>query len=192
MKRNILIIIIFVLVLATAVLFTLFYLEVKQTKNIGVSTPTPTPQQETPTMMLSFTPNIISVKPNGNFSAQIQFDSFGNPVNKIIISISYDPSQVTNIKFTPVKDPVSSLSYAFNLIAGSYSTNPTAGTISETLIIPKTIPAPRGRGIIAKFTGRLAPGIKNTTIRFAKDSLALSPTLNRVVLGKVNLEINTK
>lgn len=153
-------------------------------------TPTPTPEQETPTMMLSFTPNIVKVAPNGNIKSDIEFNTLGNPSKKVSVVVSYDPKQVTNTSLTPVKDPTSALSYSFNLIAGTRDTDPKNGILSQTFIIPQSIPAAKGHGIIARFTGTLQPGVTTTVIKITNTSSATSPTISRVVLGKVNLEVN--
>lgn len=172
-------------------LLAIFLFIQKKPTKLGQISPAPTPEQETPTMMISFTPNLLTIKQNSAFSANIQFDSFGNPVNEITIFVTYDPTQVTNVKLTPVKDPTSALSFAFSLAAGSYEHNPAAGTISHTIIVPRNIPAPKGRGILAKVTGTLTKGTTRTTVSLSKGSTASSAG-SRLVLGKINLEINAQ
>lgn len=151
--------------------------------------PTPTPEQETPTMMLAFVPNILTVKSGGSIAANIELDSYTNPVTGVSVSVSYNPKEVENATVRPVRDDTSALSAALNLTAGTYDVDPKKGIITETFIIPKNVPAPNGRGIIAKFTGTLKPGVKSTVIKIDSSSNAISSTISRVVLGKVNLEV---
>lgn len=153
-------------------------------------TPTPAPEQEAPTMMLSFVPNILKVSPGGAIKSDVEFNTLGNPTKKVSVVVSYDPNQVTNASLIPVKDPTSALSYSFNLIAGTREVDPNNGILSQTFIIPATIPAAKGHGIVARFTGTLKPGVTSTVIRISNSSSATSPSISRVVLGKVNLEIN--
>jgi hypothetical protein len=91
-----------------------------------------------------------------------------------------------------VNDPSSALSYALNLTAGVKQSNQKQGTISQLYIIPTTIPYPKGKGVIAKVTGKLTPGTTSAIIKIDQTSFASSPQTKNVVLGKVNLEINTK
>lgn len=151
--------------------------------------PTPTLEQEAPTMLLSFVPNTLTVTPGGAIVANVELDSYTNPVSGVTVSISYDPREVENAALRPVRDNRSALSAALNLTAGTYDADPKKGIITETFIIPKNVPAPNGRGVIAKFTGTLKPGVKSTVIKIDSSSKAVSSTISRVVLGKVNLEV---
>ncbi|MBP6913313.1 MAG: hypothetical protein KBC00_01760 [Candidatus Levybacteria bacterium] len=154
--------------------------------------PTQTPKQESPTMMVSFSPNTITINKQSTFTSSILFDSYGIPVSKITIALSYDPLQVSNVKIISVNDPSSALSYSVNLTAGIKQSNPEQGTISQSYLIPTSIPYPKGKGIIAKVTGKLTQGTTSAIIKIDQASFASSPQTPNVVLGKVNLEINTK
>lgn len=183
---------IFIFIFALVALVAIFWTIQSQTSKVTKKTAIPTPivSQETPDMILSFNPNILNVSAGGNFTANIQLDTYGNPINSLTVAISYNPSEIDNIRLTPIKDPTSALSYAFNLIAGTQQNNPALGTITQTFNIPKSIPTPKGRGSIARITGKLKPGVKNTIIRFTSGTTTESTIMKRVILGKVNLKIN--
>lgn len=192
MKNKRLTILIIIAVVAVCLLLVTIALQ-KNPSRIGTKIlPNPTPEQEAPTMMLSFVPNTLTVKPGGKITANIQFDSYGNPVSGVTVAVSYNPTQLKNVTLIPVKDSTSALSYALNLIAGTQTNNPLLGKISETFIVPKSIPAPKGRGIIARFTATLKPGVTSATVKIDSSASASSPALSRVVLGKVYLDIQSK
>ncbi len=177
------------------ILLTLFFPLNKNTSPKIVSQkmqPTPTPKQERPTMMISFSPNLITIKPQSTFSSNIVFDTYGIPVSKVTVALSYDPLQISNVKIISVNDPSSALSYALNLTAGIKQSNQVQGTISQSYLIPTSIPYPKGKGVIAKVTGKLTPGTTSAIIKIDQTSLASSPQTQNVVLGKINLEINTQ
>lgn len=145
---------------------------------------TPTPSQKKADMMLSFTQASATADPDGKFSSKLSLNTYGNPVAGVTVNLSYNPAQVKNIKLTPYKDPNSALS---NALFNSYSIE-NEGSIIEVYAIPQDVPEQKGEGDIATLTGTLQSGIQNAQITITS-STAVSRTLTKVILGKVNLEV---
>lgn len=188
-RRKQLLLILFLGVLIVGCVISIKFVFVKKESLTVSPSPTPTPEQETPTMMLSFSPNMLTISQNGSFQSNITFDTLGNATNGISVVVSYDPTQIENVRLTPVKDPNSALSSSLNMIAGTPYSDVSKGIVSQTYSIPKSIPAQKGKGIIATFSGTLKKGVTNTVVKIDNTSSASSPTISRVVLGKINLEI---
>lgn len=175
---------------AAIILGVLYFVIIKQVKPAQQTSPAVNLKQETPNMMLSFVPNILKVSPGKTISANIAFDSFGNSVDKIYLVVSYDPSKIGNVELSAVEDPSSALSFSFNIAAGIYTNDPALGITSVTFMIPKNIPPAKGHGIIAKITATLKPDATATTLKISPSSSVNSRTLSKVILGRVNLDIN--
>lgn len=177
-----------IIILCAVIFFVLLLINVVKGGNKPAQNPVINSQK--PTMMLSFIPNTISVTPGNSFSANIDFDTYGNPANGVKVVVQYDPGQIQNVRLIPVKDPTSALSYAFNQIAGMVVNDPASGTIKRTYVLSTGIPEQKGHGIIAKFTGKLSSGVKSAVVQITAESTASSKTFSPIVLGRVNLNIN--
>ena len=67
-----------------------------QTPNTITVTPTP-PAHTT----LSFTPQTLTVAPDTTGAVRVMMDTQDNPVTVVQLELSYDPTQLTNVKVTP-------------------------------------------------------------------------------------------
>lgn len=180
-------VVVFILALILGIfLFSSF----KSTKIITTTTPTPFPDQETPTMMLSFLPNTLTVSQDNKINASLLLDTLGNPVESVKIVVSFDPNQIENPYLSPSKDSNSLLSSVLNQVPGKSLQDAKNGTLSQEYVIPKNTAAPKGKGIIAVFSGYLKPGVSESIVKISTTSSATSSKISRVVLGKVNLEIH--
>lgn len=188
-NNNFPLIIAVVVFMVTLVLGIVLFSSFKSSKTAITVTPTPVPDQETPTMMLSFSPNTFIVSKDNNFTASLMLDTLGNPVESVSAVVTYDPSQIQNPRFSPSKDSNSLLSTILNQVPGTYTQDLKKGTMSQTYVIPKNTTPPKGKGIIGFFSGTLKPGIKESIVKISTMSSATSSKISRVVLGKVNLEV---
>lgn len=191
MKKKKLIIFLGIVIIGIIGISVFFFVNQGKITIPGITpSPTPTPEQEEPNMILMFDPNTLTVSENASFSANVLFDTYGNSTDGVTLVISYDPNAISNVKISPVKDATSALSYA--LFPYTSSEDMATGMISQSFGISENLPEQKGSGIIAKVTGRLNSGIESTIIRIDASSSATSRELERVVLGKVNLDITAR
>ncbi|MGE5041438.1 MAG: hypothetical protein ACM3IJ_00875 [Candidatus Levyibacteriota bacterium] len=185
LKKNISLIY-FVIILCLVIFLSFLFTanQLKKTAQTPKAVPTPTLAQEQPTMILAFNPNIITVNASGSFSAKLSVDSYGNPFAGVTLKLTYNPAQIKNVKLIAYEDPTSALS---NALVNTYSYED-AGTITTVFAIPSNVPEQKGKGMIATVSGTLAPGIPASTIDITS-STAVSRSVSRVVLGKINLEV---
>lgn len=147
--------------------------------------PTVIPQK--PQMMLEFTPSSTSAV-NSTFSANLVFDSYGNPAAGVTVVISYKPNEVASLTLTPFKDPTSAISNALDTTFASS----VPGVITRIFAVPQKTPEQKGRGIIGVIRGKLQPKVKTTTVLISINSKAVSRTLPYVNLGVTPLEIKSQ
>lgn len=175
------------ILLGILLILALIFAQKMVTKNKATVkiTPTQSANLQKPDMLLSFTPHIVNAGKNGSFSSKLTFNTYGNPAAGVTIQISYDSKKVTGVSLKQYKDSTSALS---NALVNSYSVE-NIGSITTVYATPPNIPEQKGTGDIATLSGILLPGVTGAEITIST-STAVSRSMSKVALGKVNLEIH--
>ncbi len=181
-NKKFLILIFLVLVLTIVAVFSF---SIPKGKNIFQIPQTPAKTAE---VRLSFSPNTQNAKVGDKTRADIIYDGSTNLTKNIIVSIFYNPNEVSQVKLIPFKDPTSSLSYSLQDMPKLSRSDVKRGYASIRLQLSNGATAQKGKGIIAKFEGIVLK--TPTTVAFDSESSATSMNSDiDLQPGFVNLNI---